>query len=238
MTVTDLNENQECGLCAVLFRCSDEFLLRVVPSDPEASSVSTLDSGGAASELFEATSPSQPLRAGVQTLRDHLIAQLDAFSVAEADRQLVLQPLAALSAQVGEADLVQVRRLLTAALRLVLHARWYETPERARMAYCVSRFACAADAASFRLLVPAACHALEREVERLDRLWLEQVHALQVQDVGWLVADAYLSARRFLRRGASSAACSDVQLCRSVVRQDSTPGWLQASIACENAASV
>jgi hypothetical protein len=132
----------------------------------------------------------------------------------------------------------QVRRLLLAALRLVLHARWYETPVRARQAYCVSRFACGADATSFRVLVPAAFHALEREVQRLDRLWLEQANALQVQDVGRLVADAYCSARRLLRHAVSSTDQAEVRRSRPVARQDSTPAWPQLGSPGNAAASA
>lgn len=238
MLRTDTDVDRAHGLCAVLYRCSAEFVLRVVPADLAASSVSTLEcGGGAAAELFEAPSPTQPPNPGVQALREHLIAQMDAHGVAEADRDLVLQALAALHARVGAAELAQVRRLLMAALRLVLHARWNETPVRARQARCVSRFACGADASSFRLLVPAACHALEREAERLDRLWSEQVEAVQVQDVGWLVSDAYLSARRFLRRSVSGTGRDEVRRTRPAARPDATSGRTHKSIPRKSAAS-
>ncbi|MCA3218980.1 MAG: hypothetical protein ING59_10585 [Burkholderiales bacterium] len=236
---TDTDEDHARGLCAVLYPCSAEFVLRVVPADLAASSVSTLErDGGAATESFEAPPPAQPPHAGVQALREQLIAEMDVHVVDDADRNLVLQPLAALHARVGAAELAQVRRLLLAALRLVLHARWNETPVRARQAHCVSRFACGADASSFPLLVPAACHALEREAERLDRLWLEQIDAVQVQDVGWLVSDAYLSARRFLRRAVSGAGRDEVRRTRPAARAGSTSGWTHTSMPRKSATSA
>lgn len=203
MSNSNLTEEQARGLCAVLYRCSPEFVLRVVPADPTASSVSVLKRGGevASEPLFDPWQ-AQPTHAGTLALRERLVELMDAHGVPEVDRRFVLQPLATLNADIGEADLVQVQCLLLAAVRLVLHAHWFEVRVQARLARDVSRFACAAEAAPRGLLLLAARHALERECVRLDRLWLEQANAVQVQDLRSLVLDAFSAARRYLRRAA------------------------------------